>query len=247
MLHTTKTAGNLYPSNCTHQSTMRPPAPTLEDLDRMVPTKDPMLSSSTIPLPPVPAPTERLVAHAIDAAQDLDLSVDQPYMPFEGGTTLREAYNFLRLNNYILIQGGRIDRLVGGEYRLTVWDGGAPQEIDCGDVGELLSLNYPDPHQRANEEHVTLPAPPMRPKPLPGPGLYAQVWYGTDIDLITDQEWQATRFPHGIAQMAMYVGDLVLKHSLWDVWWSIPCGCYIAQQVPPEELLARRTPTPEAP
>jgi hypothetical protein len=255
MIHATmRTAGNLYPDKERHPTTLRPPPPscqelahtraTLEQLSEMVALRTPSVPKVTMPrtftmLPPMPA--AKLVAQAIIAALEVDLSQDHAYMPFEGGTTLREAHNFLQLNGYILIQGGRIQPEVLG-WSLILH--GQVQPIDYQDVCELLALYYPDPHKVVLETHDTLPCPAPRPLPLPGVGLYAQVTYGRDIDFITDQEWKGATFPRGIHQQALYVGDLTLDDSLWDVWWSLPLGMYICQQVPQEELLARRAPIP---
>lgn len=251
MIQSTMTAGALrLPKDFTHVDTMRPPAPTLEDLDAMIPPKVSRAPVVLIPrsLPAIypPAPTaQRMVAHAIVVADGLDLSLDHPYMPFEGGTTLREAHNFLRLNRYVLIQGGRIDHIMGG-YRLTMWDKGPWVAVDQDDVREVLELNYPDPDAVEIEVEVrdTDPCSPLKPLPAHGVGLYADVVYGTDIDLISDEEWKPIAFPPTIAQGAVYIGELTLNEQLWDAWWHMTLSCYLAQQVPAEELPSRRTPMP---
>lgn len=105
---------------------------------------------------PTPTPSGLLVAQAIIAAQGVDLSADQPYYPFENGTTLREAYNFLHLNGYILINGGRIQREVLG-HTLTMWESSAPQPIDYTYVRELLECNYPYERVEAYDTDPCLP------------------------------------------------------------------------------------------
>jgi hypothetical protein len=257
MLHATMTAGNLRPATTTMKRTLTSKGmgavrlpftiiPTPATIQEM-PTS--AVNSYPVPLDIVHEPTPscvipistpqlnvsrggRLVAQAIIMSQGLDLSADQAYYPFEGGTTLREAYAFLRLNDYILIKGGRIQRTAAG-YQLTLWQCGA-ESIDTQDVRELLQCNYPAPTVVAPVREAMAPLPP-KPIPLQGVGFYAALEYGLDLDDIRSDQWEPIRFPRNIDQQTIYLGDLTLDDRTADVWWSTAIGCYLCQYRPTPE------------
>lgn len=254
MAHHTTTAGNLFSCPEKRTVTTRLPAATL-DRPLATLTQEVQGGGHAVPLlPPAPTPGSRLVALGVTAAQGVDNRADQAYMPYPHATTLSDAYRFLHLNNYILIQGGRIDQgLQPSEgsstprqgYWLTMWGGGTA-EVTEQQVSQLLTLNYFDPDavqveiEEVEEVRDTLPCPPPQRLPLPGKGMYALVQYGVDIDYITDQQWKPVTFPLGIHQQVLYMGDLTLDGELWDCWWSLLTECYICQQVPKEELASRQ-------
>lgn len=262
---TLKTAGSLQRPPTPFTITIAPPAPYLEGQEEIAEDIAPRLRLTqprTLVAPMLPpaltvepnaveveevAPMHEVVLHLLDLAQGLDLGADQPYMP-EPHTTLREAVGILRHKGDLLIHGGHL-LWTGHALVVKAWDRMAQVVISWAEVARLLRASYRSDAVRTGKwkqvETSTDPyLPNFRPIPMPGVGLYCFVPYGTDMDTLDPEVWKPITFPMGVAHGSLYICDLYLDGDLYDIWWSRPLNCYLAQVVSREELLARRPPIP---
>lgn len=213
------------------QGTMLPP-PSLPDWEVEVEiTWDESLSVETAIY------TTPATLRAIILASQVNECQDQPYKP-EADTTYQEAVTHLHREHYILIHGGRIVHQVGS-YSLRLLAEEDVHVIPWKEVEELLEFSYPGAPQPTTV-HDTDPCPAPKPEPREGVGLYCFAPYGGDLDEIPYDMWHGIAFPRGVNHQTLYVGDLMLDDmGTWDVWWSVPLACYLAQLIPHQELLER--------
>lgn len=220
----------------------------------------PMLVHRPQSMLPVRAPRyPRSVLQCLSAAVGTDLTQDQPYMP-EPFTTLREALGHLRFIGYILVQGGRIDYIMGQFFLSPM--GGRKEEIDAVAVRRLLKANYPSPVNKrtpsgaqyqtvsdmVSSEDIILCCPnsgiedveamaamPTSPTMKDESCLVVIRAPNTDIDTIYADEWRLSYFaPTGTEK---YVGKITLNGADWYCWWSDQQACFVAQTVLDPELV----------
>lgn len=224
-------------------NTIRPPTfPTLEPITFSIPVEE-----APIQLDPEGSRTTmcQQVFSLLQAAYGLDLTHDQPYMPFPH-TTMSEALRQLRWKGRLLIQGGclRFGQASGGLY-LKVQGQSELLAISPLDCLRLLKANYPlpagskrrHPSQGTYQNSDTVPCPPPFSRPVPQQGFayFSLVQYGGDIDDIQEEEWYVCSL-NRVYDNLMFMGDSVIDGGCCYVWWSLTHCCYVGQAIPRDVL-----------
>jgi hypothetical protein len=164
---------------------------------------------------------------------NVKMNDDLPYMPYEK-TTLKEAVHHLRHQGYILVEGGRIENVMG-TFILSVRGGRGADVITWQEVRHLLKANYPFVGDSAKLPTLesclrpsnivassdTIPSPPPSPIPLDGVVYIVTALAGSNPDMIVPERWEPAFFnAQRLTGEERFIGVYMVRGMPVYVWFS---------------------------